>query len=127
MPFCSAARRVGARALPRLPSGGSYSAGLTRSDRASPEARPEGRSAPVQWHPELGGPPGLADYVAAQAYAAGLIARALPRAPEDALGLETETFFGAFRLARDGLQVGHELSVIQWRGGRRELLLADDG
>ena len=35
---------------------------------------PDGTLAPVQWHPDLGGPPGLEDYVAAQAYAAALIA-----------------------------------------------------
>ena len=77
----------------------------------------------MQWHPDLGGPPGLEDYVAGQAYAAAVIAERCP-APEDALGFETETFFGAFRLAPDGLQVGHELSVVQWRRGRRELLLS---
>ena len=76
----------------------------------------------MQWHPDLGGPPGLEDYVAAQAYAAALIAERCPAPRTDALGLETETFFGAFRLAPDGLQVGHELSVVQWRGGRRVLL-----
>jgi hypothetical protein len=87
---------------------------------------PEGLLAPVQWHPDLGGPPGLDDYVAAQAYAAALIAETCPT-PEEARDLATETFFGAFRLASDGLQIGHRLSVVQWRGGRRELLLEDAG
>ena len=107
------------RRLPRTKLLGGVSPGLTA---IAERLDPEGLLAPVQWHPDLGGPPGLEDYVAAQAYAAALIAERCP-APEDALGLETETFFGAFRLAPDGLQVGHELSVVQWRRGRRELLL----
>src|SRR5206468_29753 len=39
--------------------------------------------------------------------------------------LRTTTFFGGFELGPDGLQVGHHLSAVQWREGRRELLLAD--
>ena len=106
------------RTLPRTKLLGGVSPGLaTIAERLDPE----GLLAPVQWHPDLGGPPGLEDYVAAQAYAAALIAERCPT-PTDALGLETETFFGAFRLAPDGLQVGHELSVVQWRGGRRVLV-----
>ena len=104
--------------LPRTKLLGGVSPGLTA---IAERLDPEGLLAPVQWHPDLGGPPGLEDYVAAQAYAAALIAERCP-APEDALRLETETFFGAFRLAPDGLQVGHALSVVQWRGGRRRLL-----
>ena len=46
----------------------------------APRAWPDGTLAPVQWHPELGGPSGLEDYVAAQAYAGGADRRALPRA-----------------------------------------------
>lgn len=109
------------RRLPRTKLLGGVSPGLsTIAERIDPE----GLLAPVQWHPDLGGPPGLEDYVAAQAYAAALIAESCP-APEEARGLSTETFFGAFRLAPDGLQIGHRLSVVQWRGGRRELLLSD--
>ena len=108
------------RTLPRTKLLGGVSPGLTA---IAERLDPEGLIAPVQWHPDLGGPPGLEDYVAGQAYAAAVIAERCP-APEDALGFETETFFGAFRLAPDGLQVGHELSVVQWRGGRRELLLS---
>jgi hypothetical protein len=106
------------RSLPRTKLLGGVSPGLTA---IAERLDPEGLLAPVQWHPDLGGPPGLEDYVAAQAYAAALIAERCP-APEDALGLETETFFGGFRLAPDGLQVGHELSVVQWCGGRRKLV-----
>jgi hypothetical protein len=39
--------------------------------------------------------------------------------------LRTTTFLGSFELASDGLQVGHRLSVVQWRRGRRELVVAD--
>jgi hypothetical protein len=39
--------------------------------------------------------------------------------------LRATTFFGAFELDSSGLQVGHRLSVIRWRGGSRELLLRD--
>jgi ABC-type branched-subunit amino acid transport system substrate-binding protein len=96
----------------------------------APPAWPDGTLAPVQWHPELGGPPGLPDYVAAQAYAAALIAeRCLELDPDDPVAaarrLATATFFGAFELDGTGLQVGHRLSVVRWREGRQELLLAE--
>jgi hypothetical protein len=109
--------------LPRTKLLGGVSPGLST---IAERIEPEGLLAPVQWHPDLGGPPGLDDYVAAQAYAAALIAETCPT-PEDARDLATETFFGAFRLAPDGLQIGHRLSVVQWRGGSRELLLEDTG
>jgi Periplasmic binding protein len=88
---------------------------------------PDGTLAPVQWHPDLGGPEGVEDYVAAQAYAGALIAeRCLELDAADPLtaacGLSTSTFFGAFELDERGLQVGHCLSVIQWRGNRQELV-----
>ena len=90
----------------------------------------DGTLAPVQWHPDLGGPEGLEDYVAAQAYAAALIAeRCLELDPENPLaaarGLRTSTFFGAFELGEDGLQVGHRLAVVRWNRRRQELLLAE--
>jgi ABC-type branched-subunit amino acid transport system substrate-binding protein len=106
---------------------------------------PEGFLAPVQWHPELALSPVLGpasaqvladaeelgycklDYVAAQAYAAALVAdHCLELAPDDPLAaarrLRTTTFFGAFELDPDGLQVGHRLSVIRWRRGVQELV-----
>lgn len=98
---------------------------------------PEGLLAPVQWQPDLRIEPELGpavieltDYVAAQAYAACLIAeRCLELEPANPLAaarqLRTITFFGGFDLGTDGLQVGHRLSVVQWRNGRRELLVAD--
>jgi ABC-type branched-subunit amino acid transport system substrate-binding protein len=109
---------------------------------------PEGLLAPVQWHADLPGAPRLGassselvadarasgfgelDYVAAQAYAAALVAaHCLELEPEDPLAatrrLRTTTCFGAFRARPQGLQRGHRLAVVRWRGGRRELLLAD--
>jgi branched-chain amino acid transport system substrate-binding protein len=112
---------------------------------------PEGLLAPVQWHPETRTSPELGpssaelvadarasalgelDYVAAQAYAAALIAaRCLELGPDDPLGvarrLRTTTFFGAFELdPGTGLQRGHRLSVVRWGRARQELLLAEAG
>jgi ABC-type branched-subunit amino acid transport system substrate-binding protein len=103
---------------------GGVSPGLPRA----PNVWPEGTLAPVQWHPDLGGPEGLEDYVAAQAYAAALIAeRCLAIDPDDPLtaarSLSTATFFGRFELDEAGLQTGHRLRVVRWRGGRQELVL----
>ena len=96
MPFSSAARSSGSSSASarcrRTKLLGGVSPGLTA---IAERLDPEGLLAPVQWHPDLGGPPGLEDYVAAQAYAAAADRRALPELPTDALGLETETFFGA--------------------------------
>ena len=110
---------------------------------------PEGLLAPVQWHPETRTSPELGpssaelmadarasalgelDYVAAQAYAAALIAgRCLELGPDNPLGaarrLRTTTFFGAFELdPATGLQRGHALSVVRWSRARQELVLAD--
>ncbi len=109
---------------------------------------PEALMAVAQWHPELGGDPGLGpsssevvgeasargvalDYVGAQAYAAALIAaRCHQLAPDDpraaARVLRTTTFYGAFELdPLSGIQRGHRLCVVRWRGGRQQLLLTD--
>jgi ABC-type branched-subunit amino acid transport system substrate-binding protein len=96
----------------------------------APRAWPDGTLAPVQWHPELGGPSGLEDYVAAQAYAAALIAeRCLALDPADPLSaarsLAVDTFFGRFQLDETGLQIGHRLSVVRWRHGHQTLVPAD--
>jgi ABC-type branched-subunit amino acid transport system substrate-binding protein len=112
-------------------------------------ADPEGLLAPVQWHPEVPCAPELGpsapevlgvaeaaglgplDYVAAQAFACALIAtRCAALSPADPLGaargLRTSTFFGGFALdAETGLQRGHRLCVVRWRGGKQELLLQD--
>ena len=103
----------------------------------------EGFLGPSQWEPGLGYPvdygpakdevvrrlraAGAApDYPAAQAYAACLIAQ---RCLEEAASTDDEalwqaactfdgsTFFGRFRIdPRTGLQVGHEMVWVQWRG-----------
>jgi ABC-type branched-subunit amino acid transport system substrate-binding protein len=108
-------------------------------------ADPEGFLAPVQWHPDVAMSPELGpashefvadaaaagckepDYLAAQAYAAALIAdHCLDLAPENPVSaarrLRTTTLFGAFALDASGLQVGHRLAVIRWHRGKRELL-----
>ena len=133
------------RALrPLLP--GAALAGVSPGLAAFPDALgadPEGFLAPVQWHPDTRAEPelgpgsaevvaaagGSIDYVAAQAYAAALIAeRCLDLSPDDPLAaartLRTTTFFGAFELAADGLQVGHRLGAVRWRDGRQELFRA---
>jgi hypothetical protein len=115
------------RRLPRTKLVGGVSPGLSTFPRY---ADAEGLFAPVQWHPDLGGPPGLGDYVAAQAYAAALIAeRCLELNAPDPLSaartLSTATFFGRFELDQTGLQRAHQLAVIRWQNGRQELTLAD--
>jgi hypothetical protein len=105
----------------------------------------EGFLGPSQWEPRLayvpdfgpgpdeategiraqGAPP---DYPAAQAYAACLVARhCLEEAGADdesqwraACALNCGTFFGRFRIdPATGLQVGHEMVLVQWRRGRK--------
>jgi hypothetical protein len=98
-------------------------------DRQGDRVEREGRSS------ELGADAGRAgsassNYVAAQAHAAALVAaHCLELVHDDPLAaarrLRTTTFFGAFELDPEGLQRGHRLAVVRWRGGRRELLLAD--
>jgi ABC-type branched-subunit amino acid transport system substrate-binding protein len=105
-------------------------AGVSPGLPDAPRVWPEGTLAPVQWHPDLGGPAGVSDYVAAQAYAAALVAeRCLELEPADPVAaarrLSTRTFFGRFELDETGLQTGHRLSVVRWRAGRQELALAD--
>lgn len=107
---------------------GAVSPGLAEFPRLLGD-NPEGLLAPVQWHPAAASSPEIGpatvaalDYIAAQAYAAALISTHCHRLePSDPLAaareLETRTFFGAFRLASDGLQVGHQLGVIQWKNG----------
>lgn len=104
---------------------------------------PEGMLATVQWHPKATahpeiGPSGAEvadnarrplDYVGAQVIAAATLAEHCTRlAPHDpyelARSLKTTTFYGAFELdAETGVQIGHELSVIEWKDGHQELLI----
>jgi branched-chain amino acid transport system substrate-binding protein len=105
----------------------------------------EGFLGPSQWEPRLayvpdfgpgpdeategiraqGAPP---DYPAAQAYAACLVAQhCLEEAGADdeslwraACALDCGTFFGRFRIdPATGLQVGHEMVLVQWQRGRK--------
>jgi hypothetical protein len=113
----------------RLDRGGRLFGGISPGLPHAPPVWPDGTLAPVQWHPELGGPPGLEDYVGAQAYAAALIAeRCLVLDPSDPLSaarsLATDTFFGRFELDENGLQRGHRLCVVRWRHGRQTLVPA---
>jgi len=112
--------------------------------------RAEGWIGPAQWEPEAQGSPDigpsstmfverfrqrfgqLPDYPAAQAYAAGLIFQrcvdlaggytdADLRATADRLSCRT--FYGDFRLdANSGVQVGHETVLVQWQGGRKNII-----
>ena len=105
----------------------------------------EGFLGPSQWEPRLAYDPDFGpdpdkategiraqgsapDYPAAQAYAACLIAqRCLEEAGTDdgslwraACALDCATFFGRFRIdPATGLQVGHEVVLVQWRRGRK--------
>jgi hypothetical protein len=104
---------------------GGVSPGLPQFDRLLGRD-PEGILAPVQWHPDVGGPAAVADYVAAQAYAAAVLAQQFVSVElEEVRRAHTRTFFGAFELDETGLQVGHRLSVIRWRNGRQELVLRE--
>jgi Periplasmic binding protein len=112
-----------------LDRGGLLFGGISPGLPHAPPVWSDGTLAPVQWHPELGGPSGLEDYVAAQAYAVALIAeRCLALDPADPLSaahsLATDTFFGRFELDETGLQSGHELCVVRWRRGRQTLVPA---
>jgi ABC-type branched-subunit amino acid transport system substrate-binding protein len=121
-------------------------AAALREFRQTLGAGAEGIFAPSQWEPDARyvvdfGPSSsqvarriramgaVADYPAAQAYVACLIAqRCLEEtgsADDEALwraacALDCNTFFGRFRInPRTGIQQGHEMVWIQWQGGRR--------
>ena len=98
------------------------------TEQAVADVVPAGMTVTVTASPVKGLEPTveLADYVAAQAYAVALIgSHCRELEPDDppaaAKRLRTSTFFGDFRLAGDGLQVGHRLAVVQWRNGSRRL------
>lgn len=112
--------------------------------------RREGLLGPAQWVPQAGpdadeGPDAAwfvrrfthaaghpPTYPAAQAFATGVIAaralREAGQADEDALraaavDLSCTTLYGHFRLDPvTGLQAGHQVLVVQWQGGRREVV-----
>ncbi len=126
-----------------LVAGGVEAFGAELGEEAS------GFYAPSQWEPAVSvpvdlGPPtgtsvarirsalgGPADYPAAQAYAAGLVAQhcleragsANPRAQRRAAGgLDIRTFYGRFRIDDAGRQVGHEVAIVRWRDGIKEVV-----
>jgi branched-chain amino acid transport system substrate-binding protein len=110
----------------------------------------DGFCGPSQWEPTLQGQPDLgprsadfaasfrrrfgveADYPAAQAYAAGLVAAECVRragslddaALRAAAGtLDLTTFYGRFRLdPATGQQVGHQMVVVQWQASRKQVV-----
>jgi branched-chain amino acid transport system substrate-binding protein len=72
------------------------------------------------------------DYIGAQAYAAGLLASAAIDAAggldQDRIraafsDLRTTTLFGDFAIdPRTGRQVGHQMTLVQWHGGRKIII-----
>lgn len=121
-------------------------AGLAAFGRAAADAA-EGVIGTSQWEPDDPAPPPLGppaevfvaeyrrafgeppEYVAAQAYALGVVLAECVRRAQTvddgallaaARGLRTSTFFGAFALDPSTLrQVGHRVRLVEWRGGRK--------
>jgi len=71
------------------------------------------------------------DYVAAGAFAAGLIIEECIRRTgslddaslrDAAHDLKTETFYGKFQLDRSGKQTGHSTHLVRWQNGRKIVL-----
>lgn len=135
----------GAGAAPRVLA--AVGAGVGRFGEAlGPDAR--GVVGPSQWEPDdrpvdAGPSPeevvdryrdrhgGSPDYLAVQAWAAGVLAAAaLAEAGPDpeatwrwALGFRGSTAYGGFALTPEGRQVGHQLRLIEWGSdGRRHLI-----
>jgi ABC-type branched-subunit amino acid transport system substrate-binding protein len=100
-----------------------------------PDAAPQPEDGPDSgWFTDAyaeaaGSPP---PYPAAAAFAAGVLwqrcakdaSEATPASVQDAADhLSTTTLFGAFRLdPLTGLQAGHRVGVVQWQGGRRQMI-----
>lgn len=94
--------------------------------RSAPQVGPPGDRFMQEYRRTFGQHPG---YVAAQAYALGLVIAACAKSSDsledDALlraarALDTATFFGGFRLEPSTLrQVGHRIRLVEWRRGRR--------
>jgi branched-chain amino acid transport system substrate-binding protein len=112
----------------------------------------EGIVGPSQWEPGAGLRPqlgprseqfaarmrdacGACDYPAAQIYAAGLVSAAALRAcgsleqsrlREAFSDLRTSTLFGDFAIDRvSGRQIGHQVLLVQWHGGRKVIIHPD--
>lgn len=133
-----AAAFIGAGEETVLAELGDQREGLVGPAQWVPQAGPEPDEGPgASWFVrrftrEAGHPP---SYPAAQAFAAGILAaRALREAGEagdDALraaaaNLSCTTLYGSFRIdPGTGLQDGHEVVVVQWQHGRREVVWPD--
>jgi branched-chain amino acid transport system substrate-binding protein len=98
------------------------------------KVKPERGPSPGEFARRMRGEAGVAapDYVGAQAYAAGLLAAAALGAA-GALDqgriraafseLRTATLFGDFAIdPRTGRQVGHQMTLVQWHGGRKIII-----
>jgi ABC-type branched-subunit amino acid transport system substrate-binding protein len=121
--------------------------------RADLDDRVEGIVGTSQWEPgseatpEIGPHPrdfahrmrtqtrtGECDYIAAQAYAAGILAAAVlqkvgtcdqVRMREEFAKLRTDTLFGAFEIDATGRQVAHRMLMVQWHQGRKVTIERD--
>ena len=141
--------RAAVAADPNLPVLACVAAGVHGFGAELGEAA-EGIVGPSQWEahahiaPELGPPPddfarrmrksGFpdCDYIAAQAYAAGLIGAAAIRECDSleqprlraAIGeMRTSTLFGDFAIDRvTGRQIAHRMLLVQWHMGRKEII-----
>jgi branched-chain amino acid transport system substrate-binding protein len=109
----------------------------------------EGVIGPSQWEPQVNhvlaiGPTSvefvkdfnqsfsaMPDYIAAGAFAAGLILEeCLRRAAsfddrrlrEITHELKTETFYGRFQIDEFGRQVGHAMHLVRWRNGKKQII-----
>jgi branched-chain amino acid transport system substrate-binding protein len=111
----------------------------------------EGVTGPSQWEPETGSNPELGpdadwfikqfrrqfrkepDYIAAQAFATGVIFERCFKASGGSLqdnelwyaarNLDVRTLYGRFRLdPATGRQIGHSILLVQWQSGRKQLV-----
>jgi ABC-type branched-subunit amino acid transport system substrate-binding protein len=95
-----------------------------------PEDGPDSRWFTTAYLQAVGSPP---PYPAAAAFAAGVLWQRCTRDAGDTVPeavqaaaerLTTTTLFGAFRLDPvTGLQEGHRVGVVQWRRGRRQIII----
>jgi branched-chain amino acid transport system substrate-binding protein len=102
-------------------------------DAAPVDVGPTSTEAVALYRGRFGKPP---DYVAIQAWAAGVLAEAaLSRAGRDreaiwtwALSWRGRTLYGDFAIDRHGRQIGHHIQMVQWNDeGQREVLAHGNG
>ncbi|HZP44319.1 MAG TPA: ABC transporter substrate-binding protein [Candidatus Binataceae bacterium] len=113
---------------------GEAAEGIVGTSQWEPEAdiRPGLGPAPAEFARRLRGLVGECDYPAAQSYAAALIVTAAVTAAESLesarlraalVGLKTRTLFGDYAVdPRTGRQVGHQMLLVQWHRGHKELI-----